>query len=139
MEKVPSSHAPLSFKNAYMLEKEGALTEAVRMYNQLLKKAPSDLEILSRLIILSRKLKNYTKEITYINKAIKIHELKYSSLKSKDAKVISLSRKLNVSLGHSSKLGKNLLVIPEVEKLKKRKDLVLKRMKAIGKSAKTKR
>ena len=99
---------PISFQNAFILEKEGDLAEAVRMYNKLLKKAPSDLEILSRLMILSRKLKNYSKEITYINKAIKIHELKYTRLKSKDVKVISLSKKLNVSLGHSDKRGKNL-------------------------------
>lgn len=131
MEKVPSRETPISFENAYKLEKEGALSEAVRMYNKLLKKAPSDLEVLSRLMILSRKLKNYRGEISYINKAIKIHELKYARLKSKNVKVITLSKKLNVSLGHTDRRGKNLLLIPEVMKLKKRKDLVLKRTKAV--------
>jgi len=128
MEIVSKNETPVSFKNAYLLEKEGDLSKAVRMYDKLLKKAPSDMNVFSRLMILSRKLRDYRKEITYINKAIKIHELKYDKLKSKDVKVVSLSKKLNTLLGHTDKKGKNLLTIPEVVKLKKRKEVALKRM-----------
>jgi len=74
-------------------------------------------------------LKNYSKELIHINQAIKIYEQRYDQLKSKDQKVILLSKKLNVLLGHKDKKGNNLLTIPEVVKLKKRKDTVLKKMK----------
>jgi len=129
MEIVSKNTAPVSFQQAVILEKEGELSRAVSMYDQLLKKAPSDLLVLSRLMIISRKLKKYSREITYINKAIKIHELRYHKLKTRNLKVASLSKKLNALLGHTDRKGKNLLAIPEVEKLKKRKEVVLKKMK----------
>jgi len=129
MEIVSKNTAPVSFQHAVVLEKEGDLARAASMFDQLLKKAPSDLLVLSRLMIISRKLKKYSREITYINKAIKIHELRYSKLKTRNLKVATLSKKLNTLLGHTDRKGKNLLAIPEVEKLKKRKEVVLKKMK----------
>ena len=129
MEIVSKNPAPVSFENALLLEKEGELSKAALMYEKLLKKVPTDLAVLSRLMVVNRKLKNYRQEITYINQAIKIHEQKYARLKSTDSKVISLSKKLNTLLGHTDKKGKNLLIIPEVAKLKKRKEVATKRMK----------
>ncbi|MEO6732301.1 MAG: hypothetical protein ABIN01_13875 [Ferruginibacter sp.] len=129
MEIAAKNETIVSFKNASLFEKEGELTKALSMYEKLLKKVPSDLKVLSRLMIICRKLKSYSKEIIYINQAIKVHEQKFSSLKSKDAKVVSLSKKLNSLLAHTDKKGKNLLAIPEVEQLKKRKEVVLKRKK----------
>ena len=128
--RIASKNAtPVSFEHAFLLEKEGELEKSAQVYDKLLKKTPSDLSILSRLMIIFRKLKNYRKEISYINQAIKIHEEKYARLKSKDVKVVALSKKLNILLGHTDKRGKNLLSIPEVVKLKKRKEVASKRMK----------
>lgn len=129
MEVAAKNETIVSFKNAFLLEEEGELEKARSMYERLLKKAPSDLKVLARLMIISRKLKNYSKELIYINQAIKVHEQKFTSLKSTDAKVVSLSKKLNSLLAHTDKKGKNLLAIPEVELLKKRKEVVLKRKK----------
>lgn len=129
MEIASTNTTLLSFQNAFLMEREGELSKAASMYDKLLVKSPEDLDVLYRLMIISRKLKNYTKEINYINKAIKIFETKYSRLKTKDVKVASISRKLNSLLGHTDKKGKNLLSIPEVEKLKKRKEIVLKKKK----------
>lgn len=129
MKTISKNIAPVSFENAMLLERKGELPKAVQMYEQILKKVPANLEVLTRLMIDSRKLKNYRKEITFINQAIKIHEEKYARFKTSDVKVASLSRKLNTLLGHTDKKGKNLLEIPEVEKLKKRKAVALKRLK----------
>ncbi|MCW3093291.1 MAG: hypothetical protein JWP81_4360 [Ferruginibacter sp.] len=129
MEVVSKNAVPVSIESAAMLEKEGEFARAVAMYEKLVKKFPSNLAVLDRLMILSRKLKEYKKELTYIDTAIKIHEQKYSSLKSKDVKVVQLSKRLNALLGHTDKKGKNLLAIPEVERLKKRKAVVLKKIK----------
>ena len=129
MRIASKNDTPVSFEHASNLEREGELEKAAQVYEKLLKKTPTDLSILSRLMIISRKLKNYRKEISYINQAIKIHEEKYARLKSKDVKVVALSKKLNMLLGHTDKRGKNLLSIPEVVKLKKRKEVASKRMK----------
>lgn len=129
MEAVSKNVSALTYQNAYSLEKQGRPEEALAQYEKLLKKSPADLGILSRLMIVSRKLKDYRREITFIDKAISIHENKYTRLKSTDAKVASLSKKINVLLGHTSKRGQNLMTIPEVVKLKKRKEVALKRMK----------
>lgn len=129
MEIVAKNKLPVSLESALILEKEGKLSKAVQLYEKLLTKASSNLQILSRLMIVSRKLKDYKKELSFIDAAIKIHEQKYSTLKSNDTKVITLSKKLNSLLGHTDKKGRNLLAIPEVEKLKKRRAVALKRMK----------
>ena len=129
MQVSSVSDTTTSFKNAFILEKEGDLLKALQQYDLLLKKAPSDLVILSRLMIVARKLKKYSREIAYINKAIKIHELRYARLKTKNVKVATISKKLNSLLGHTDKKGRNLLAIPEVEKLTKRKAIVLKKKK----------
>ncbi|MEO5892969.1 MAG: hypothetical protein ABIQ31_22155 [Ferruginibacter sp.] len=129
MEVAAKNPAPVSFDNATLLEMEGELLKAALMYEKLLKKAPSDMSVLSRLMVIYRKQKDYRKEIIHISAAIKIHEQKYARLKSKNAKVVLLSKKLNTLLGHTDKRGKNLLDIPEVTRLKKRKEVAQKRMK----------
>lgn len=129
MKMVPGHQTTLSYDGAYTLEKEGELEKAIALYEKLLKKSPSELSILTRLMIVYRKLKNYSKEISFIDRAVAIHENKYAQVKSTNARVVSLSKKLNVSLGHTDKRGKSLLTIPEVVKLQKRKEVALKRLK----------
>lgn len=130
MKVVAKNTTPVTVENAALLEKEGEQEQAAAMYEKLLQKEPADQAILSRLMIISRRLKAYKKELGYINQAIKIYEQRYDRLKSKDVKVVALSKKLNRLLGHTDQRGKNLLDIPEVIKLKKRKAVVMKKMKA---------
>lgn len=127
--KVASKNDLLISKdNAVALEQEGDFAKALQVYDKLLKINKSDLNILSRLMILSRKLKKYKQEIQYIDKAIGIHEKKYTAQKPKGSKVVSISKQLNTLLGHTDKKGKSLLAIPEVERLKKRRATVEKKI-----------
>ena len=120
---------PLSFNQAFIVEKEGSLSAAAKLYEKLFKKAPQNLDVLARLMIVYRKLKQYDDEIRTIDKAINIHRNKYISTKEKDTTVMQLSKKINKLLGHTSSRGKDLLAIPEVEKLEKRRAIVLKKKK----------
>ncbi|MDB5279544.1 MAG: hypothetical protein JWR61_4499 [Ferruginibacter sp.] len=129
MEESGEDHLSVTRHNAAALEKEGHLHEAARMYEQLLKSAPFSIYILNKLMIVNRRMKAYKKEVFFIDKAIAIHESKYRVEKPKDVKVERISKQLNSLLGHTNKKGQNLLVIPEVERLQKRKATALKKLK----------
>ncbi|MDN3656175.1 hypothetical protein QWZ08_11090 [Ferruginibacter paludis] len=129
MEEVNVHHLEINTDNARMLEKENHLQQAVKMYELLLKSAPSDMYIIERLMILYRKLKNFKKELLCIDKAIQIYEAKYTAGHQHNANVTGLSKKLNLMLGHTDRKGNSLLILPEVAKLKKRRDTALKGMK----------
>ena len=127
MRIVKDDDVPQSFEGARQLEQRGALKDAVALYQKLLKHSAKDLKIITRLIILQRKLKNYAKEISAINKAIKVYEQRYTP--KKVSKAVSLvSKKLNILLGHTDKKGKNLLLPDEIIKLQKRKTLLQKKL-----------
>jgi len=127
MRVVKDDEVPESFEGARQLEQRGALKEAAALYEKLLKRSVNDLKIISRLIILYRKLKDHKKEISTINKAIKIHEERYAPKKlSKNVSLVS--KKLNILLGHTDKKGKNLLVPDEIKKLQNRKALLQKKL-----------
>jgi tetratricopeptide (TPR) repeat protein len=121
MRAVKEDDVPSNLEGAAMLEQRGDTKGAMALYEQLLKEFPSNLKILTRLMIGYRKLKLYKKEIAVINKAIKIYEQLYLPKKNK-ASVTTISKKLNLLLGHADKKGKSILLPPEVVKLQKRKE-----------------
>ncbi len=120
MKIVAKNNQPVSPSAAASLEKDGNLEAAAIMYEQLLKLAPDNLNIMARLMIIYKKLKKYRKEIIVINKAIIVHQKLHTPI-NKNRKVRAISSQLNSLLGHTDRKGKNLLVVPEVEKLAKRK------------------
>jgi tetratricopeptide (TPR) repeat protein len=127
MRVVKDDDVPSTFDGARQLEQRGDIKEAVELYESLLKRSPEDLKIITRLIILYRKLKDYKKEMGLINKAIKIHEQRY--LPKKATKQVSLiSKKLNILLGHTDKKGKNKLLPQEIVKLQNRRSLLQKKL-----------
>ena len=126
MKVVRDDHVPETFAGAGLLEQRAAYKEAVALYEKLLKQSANDLKILTRLIILYRKLKNYTKEISAINKAIKIHEQRYAPKKI-NKNVSLISKKVNMLLGHTDKKAKAIVLPDEIVKLQNRKALLQKK------------
>jgi len=127
MRVVKDDEVPESFEGARQLEQRGTLKDAVALYERLLKRSVNNLKIISRLIILYRKLKNHTKEISTINKAIKIHEQRYAP-KKLNKNISAISKKLNILLGHTDKKGRNIILPTEIEKLQNRKALLQKKL-----------
>jgi len=127
MRVVKADDVPASFNGARQLEQRGELRKAVELYESLLKKSPDDLKIITRLIILQRKLKDYKKEASLINKAIKIHEQRYTPKKANKS-VSLISKKLNILLGHTDRKGKNIIFPNEIAKLQKRKAILQKKL-----------
>lgn len=119
---------PESIQAAKQLEKDGDTKAAFAMYQKLLRGAKSYLPILTRLMVLSRKLKLYKKELVYLDKIIKIHEQQYNKNVKISDKAKSISEKLNYSLGHTDKKGNPKNVPAEIDKLEKRKTNVLKKI-----------
>jgi len=128
MEIVARNDLPVNSENAALLEREGQLEAAALMYEKLLKISTALLPLLARLMIIYRKLKKYKKEIAAIDKAIKIQEQKYTGRKKSSVNVVALSKKLNSVLGHTDRKGNSLLLIDEVEKLKSRRKIAVKKM-----------
>lgn len=116
---------------AVSLEKANDPKAAVKIYEAILKRTPSDLQILTRLIINSRKIKDYKKELKYINALMKVYESFYAPQKRKSALVISISAKINKSLGTTDKSGKRIYTDDSIKRLEKRKLLVEKKIKEI--------
>ena len=127
MKVVRSDDVPETFAGARQLEQWADYKEAITLYEKLLKRSANDVKVLARLIILYRKLKNYTKEMSAINKAIKIHEQRYMP-KKLNKNVGIISKKLNILLGHTDKKGRNLLLPGEILKLQVRKSLLQKKI-----------
>jgi tetratricopeptide (TPR) repeat protein len=117
---------PETFNGARSLEIKGDLKTAALLYEKLLKRADSNVKIITRLMIVYRKLKNFRKELSTIERAIKIYS-KDNTDKKANKQVNLISKKLNLLLGHTDKKGKSLLIPPEVLKLQKRKDALLKK------------
>lgn len=121
MMKAVKGNKSETYDDALLLERKGELKPAATIYRSLHKQAPKNLKILSRLMIVYRKLKDPVNEIKYIDAAIKIHEQYYTSGKNADKKIIAISRKLNLLLGHTDKKGKPMLKPDELLKLEMRK------------------
>lgn len=121
MRVVKHDDVPQTFEGARMLEKQAATEKARDLYEILLKSSSDNLKILDRLIIIYRKLKQPKKEISAINREIKILSQHHSINKKFDNKVQAISKKLNLMLNHTDRKGNNLLIPPQIIKLEKRK------------------
>src|SRR5688572_27576519 len=103
--------------------------EAIRGYEEVIKKDPLAEKAYDRLMILYRKEKEYKKELKLINAGIKAFESFYRSRKSGSKKIAEISKKLNRSFGFTDKKG-NAVYDPEpIARWKKRKLTVEKRIK----------
>jgi hypothetical protein len=114
---------------AISLEKNNQSKLASKLYEGLLKRHPLNENILTRLIINYRKIKDYKKELKHINSLLKVHEAFYSPKEKKEAIVISISEKLNKLLGGTDKRGNKIYADEAIKKLQKRKLLVEEKYK----------
>ncbi|MBG9377196.1 hypothetical protein I5907_13210 [Panacibacter sp. DH6] len=106
---------------------------AVDIYTALMKRRPSDEHNYSRLMMIFRKLKQPRKELQVINEGIKSVSAAYHSQGQQqfgnNATVKRISNALLKSLGMKDQKGRFVFEPSVVERWKKRKALVLKRMK----------
>lgn len=96
---------------------------------QLLKKDHLQDEAYDRLMIVYRKLKDYRKELAVIDRGIKAFENYYYSKVSKSKKVDEISNKLAKSIGLIDKKGNSTYDPEPIDKWKKRRMVVEKRLK----------
>ncbi len=96
---------------------------------KLIRSQPGNEHAYTRLMIIYRKLKEYKKEITIINTAIKVFEEKFRKKQPVfDKKVTALSKALLKATGLADKKGNNMYEYGELSKWRKRKALVMKKI-----------
>ena len=100
-------------------------------YQNILKNHTHNQKAYDRLMILYRQQKDHKKELHIINTAIKIFEKLYAPVKSKGKKVNTISNQLNRALGLVDKKGKALHEREPLARWKKRREVVLKKIKAV--------
>ena len=119
-------------EEAIRLEGEGDLKEAEKHYNIVLDRDSLNVIAYNRLMITFRKQKEYQKELSIINKAIKSYEAEAkSSIQDRklNSKIASLSRSLAKSLGILTKSGMPVYINEDVDRWIKRREIVKKKLK----------
>jgi tetratricopeptide (TPR) repeat protein len=111
------------------LEKQGELEKAAKAYESIIKASALKPELYDRLMIIYRKLKEYKKELSTINRGIKEYEAVMSK-RSKPAgkKIRALSNALLKMTGLVDKKGNSLYDPGPVAKWKRRKLVVAKKL-----------
>jgi|GEM_PF-5196490 len=107
-----------------------AMVGSPAYYQNILKNHPHNQKAYDRLMILYRQQKDHKKELQIINTAIKIFEKLYTPVKNKGRKVNTISNQLNRALGLVDKKGKALYEQEPLARWKKRREVVLKKIKA---------
>ena len=98
-------------------------------YGDIIKNNPLAEKAYDRLMIISRKEKDYKNELRIINNGIKAFENFYRSKKSGSKKIAEISNKLNRSFGFTDKKG-NAIYEPEpIARWKKRRITVQNKLK----------
>src|SRR5689334_2820817 len=113
------------------LEKEGLLEEAAEGYEKIISEHPLNLRANDRLMIVYRKLKEYKKELQTVERAIdrfEEHYKKHQPIHNK--KIATLSKALLKATGLADNKGNNIYEPGELMRWKKRRDLLLKKLKA---------
>lgn len=118
---------------AKQLEKEGNPEKAEKAYLKIIKDMPSVYEAYDRLLVIYRKQKAYRKELATVNKAIKAFESEFLGKQKqwiKENKATArLSKSLAEKLGVINKKGLPVAEDPLLEKWRKRKEVITKRLK----------
>ncbi len=114
-------------------EKNEDLEQAASLYKQAIQVEPDNEVGYNRLMIIYRKLKDYKEELRVINNGIEFFEAQYAN-KAKELfdnrrKISQLSNALMKSVGLADKKGKNIYVPEPINKWKKRKEVVEKKVK----------
>ncbi|MET0464806.1 MAG: hypothetical protein ABW007_16710 [Chitinophagaceae bacterium] len=115
---------------AEKFEKDGKLAEAAKLYLRHLKKLPGSEHAFSRLMIIYRKQRDVERELEVIDRAIKTFQVifKKSLRISPTRKTIEISRKLMKAMGLADSKGVELNEREPLQKWKKRKELLEKRL-----------
>ena len=112
-------------------EAAGEIDQAVRLYQQALKKYPQQAAIYDRLMILHRKEKAYKKELSVINAAIKEFTALLQPAKNVRAgKVATLSKSILRSVGLTDKKDRPLYHPEPIARWQKRKKIVQQKLDA---------
>jgi tetratricopeptide (TPR) repeat protein len=118
---------------AKKLEKEGKTAEAEKAYLKIINDIPAAYEAYNRLLIIYRKQKEYRKELATVNKAIKAFETeilaKQKQWIKENKETARLSKSLAEKLGVIDKKGLPVSENPVMEKWRKRKEVITKRLK----------
>lgn len=108
------------------------LSKAAFIYEKLIKRKPHEKLVYDRLMMIYRRRGAFKKEIEVINLAIKnisnAYHSKGQKLFGNNSFVKRISNSLMKSLGLKTASGKNLLELPVVERWKRRKEIVLKKI-----------
>lgn len=111
-------------------ESEEQIPEAIELYESVLKKRPMDAYVYDRLMILYRKNKKYTKELSLINTAIKKFTDRFASTgkKNQSKKINSLSKSILLSVGLADRKGTPLYQPQPISRWLKRKQTLNKKI-----------
>jgi tetratricopeptide (TPR) repeat protein len=134
MTKESLSFAEL-LSTARQMEAEGNIPEAEKLYLQIIKSDPLNVEAYNRLLVIYRKQKEYRKELAIVNQAIKAHEDNFLQEQKKwitaNKTAARISRLLAKGLGLINKKGLPLRQDRQLVNWHKRKSNLLKRMKKL--------
>jgi two-component SAPR family response regulator len=110
-------------------EKNKDDTSAIKLYREIIKRDHLHIHSYDRLMKIYRQEKNYKKEISIINAAIKAYEKYYKQHAGKHSKKVSdISEKLNRSFGLIDKKGIKLYNPEPVGRWLKRKEMANKKI-----------
>ena len=117
------------FSKAEEAEEKKDNSKAIDLYKNITEKDSLNIPAYDKLMKLFRRSKEYKKELSIINKAIKAYEAYYKKHKPTHSKTVDeISKKLNKSFGLTDKKG-NAVYDPEpLGKWKKRKLIVQKKL-----------
>ncbi|HEV8082832.1 MAG TPA: hypothetical protein VGP55_06510 [Chitinophagaceae bacterium] len=118
------------FSKAEEAEKKDDTKKAIELYKAVTDEDNLNIPAYDKLMKLFRKSKEYKKELSLVNKAIKVYEAYYKMRWRKHSKTIdSISSKLNKSLGLTDKEGIHVYDPEPLGKWKKRKIIVQNKLK----------
>jgi len=118
------------------LEREGQLEKAEKAYQDIVDKEPTVYAAYDRLLVIYRKQKNYRKEYSTVNAAIKAYKTNFLDSQKQWIRqhrvAARLSKSLAVSLGVLDNKGLPVNDDPLLVKWKKRKAVIAKKIKKAG-------
>jgi uncharacterized protein YciI len=123
---------------ARQMEKDGRLDDAATIYQKIFNSDPSGQQVIGRLLIIYRKLKDYRKELSVLDDAIAAFRLRQKGVREKwiqsHPDAASAGRSMLRQLEKAGSVAVGLGEDPVVERWMKRKDLVTGRV--MGKKGK---